>query len=47
MLQLARKHGIEISIFSVLHTYARQLNQHPHIHVSLTHGGLKIKDFVW
>ncbi|WGM17270.1 transposase [Arsenophonus nasoniae] len=38
MLQLARKQGIEIGIFCALHTYGRQLNQHPHVHVSVTRG---------
>ncbi|MCB6145427.1 transposase [Providencia hangzhouensis] len=27
-------------MFCALHTYGRQLNQHPHIHLSVTHGGL-------
>ncbi|WGM18190.1 transposase (plasmid) [Arsenophonus nasoniae] len=36
---MARKQGIEIGIFCALHTYGRQLNQHPHVHVSVTRGG--------
>ncbi|WGM08449.1 transposase (plasmid) [Arsenophonus nasoniae] len=47
MLQLARKQGIEIGIFCALHTYGRQLNQHPHVHVSVTRGGLDSKHSVW
>nr|WP_245737353.1 transposase [Xenorhabdus japonica] len=35
--------GIEIRIFCALHTYGRQLNQHPHIHLSVTQGGLDLK----
>ena len=30
-----------------LHTYGRQLNQHPHIHLSVTRGGLCLKLGVW
>ncbi|MBD8109500.1 IS91 family transposase, partial [Erwinia persicina] len=33
--------------FCALHTYGRQLNQHPHIHVSVTRGGLDVKHGVW
>ncbi|MMZ51665.1 putative transposase [compost metagenome] len=29
------------------HTYGRQLNQHPHIHVSVTRGGLDVKYGTW
>lgn len=47
MLRWARKQGIDIGIFCALHTYGRQLNQHPHVHVSLTRGGLDIKHGVW
>ena len=38
---------IEVGIFCALHTYGRQLNQHPHIHVSITRGGLDIRHGVW
>ncbi|PNM27162.1 IS91 family transposase [Yersinia enterocolitica] len=47
MLRWARKQGIEVGIFCALHTYGRQLNQHPHIHVSVTRGGLDVKNDVW
>lgn len=47
MLSHARKQGLEIGIFCALHTYGRQLNQHPHIHVSVTRGGLDVKHGVW
>lgn len=47
MLLWARKQGLEIGIFCALHTYGRQLNQHPHVHVSVTRGGLDIKHGVW
>ncbi|REI39449.1 IS91 family transposase, partial [Klebsiella variicola] len=43
----ARKQGVEVGIFCALHTYGRQLNQHPHIHLSVTRGGLEIKHGVW
>lgn len=47
MLRHSRKQGIEIGIFCALHTYGRQLNQHPHVHVSVTRGGLDVKHAVW
>ena len=47
MLRWARQRGIEVGIFCALHTYGRQLNQHPHIHVSITRGGLDVKLGVW
>ncbi|MCE7489050.1 transposase [Klebsiella sp. JB_Kp008] len=47
MLRRARKQGVEVGIFCALHTYGRQLNQHPHIHLSVTRGGLEIKHGVW
>ncbi|QXX85191.1 transposase (plasmid) [Providencia sp. R33] len=40
MLKHARRLGLEIGIFCALHTYGRQLNQHPHIYLSVTRGGL-------
>lgn len=40
MLKHAKRLGLEIDIFCALHTYGRQLNQHPHIHLSVTRGGL-------
>ncbi len=43
----ARKLGIEVGIFCALHTYGRQLNQHPHIHVAVTRGGLDVMHGVW
>lgn len=47
MLKWARRQGIEVGIFCALHTYGRQLNQHPHIHVSVTRGGLDVKHGAW
>lgn len=47
MLRWARQQGIEVGIFCALHTYGRQLNQHPHIHVSVTRGGLDVKHGAW
>ena len=43
MLRWARRQEIEVGIFCALHTNGRQLNQHPHIHVSVIRGGLDIK----
>nr|AMQ11472.1 Mobile element protein [Shigella dysenteriae] len=47
ILRWARKQGLEVGIFCALHTYGRQLNRHPHIHLSVTRGGLDIKHGVW
>ncbi|MED9357728.1 transposase, partial [Escherichia marmotae] len=47
MLRWARRQGVEVGIFCALHTYGRQLNQHPHIHLSVTRGGLDVKHGVW
>ncbi|ENT7860482.1 transposase [Salmonella enterica] len=47
MLRWARKQGVEVGIFCALHTYGRQLNPHPHIHLSVTRGGLDIRHDVW
>ena len=47
MLRYARRLGVEVGIFCALHTYGRQLNQHPHVHVSVTRGGLDVKHGVW
>lgn len=38
---------MEIGLFMALHTYGRQLNQHPHIHLSVTRGGLCLKHGIW
>ncbi|MEN4758110.1 transposase [Pantoea agglomerans] len=43
MIRWARKQDIEPGIFCALHTYGRQLNQHPHIHVSVTRDGIDVK----
>lgn len=47
MLRWARKQDVEVGIFCALHTYGRQLNQHPHIHLSVTRGGPDIRHGVW
>lgn len=39
--------GTPQGIFCALHTYGRQRNQHPHIHVSVTRGVLDIKHHAW
>lgn len=40
LLYAAQKRGLEIGIFCAIHTYGRRLNWHPHVHVSVTCGGL-------
>ncbi|BEM51267.1 hypothetical protein SME17J_47610 (plasmid) [Serratia marcescens] len=47
LFRCARRQGIGVGIFCALHTYGRRLNQHPHIHVSVTRGGLDDKHHVW
>ncbi|MGP1923800.1 MAG: transposase [Arsenophonus sp. NEOnobi-MAG3] len=42
----APKQGIQIGIFYALHTYSLQLNQHPHVHFSITRVCLYIKDAI-
>ncbi|WP_192843282.1 transposase, partial [Pseudomonas syringae] len=32
--------GLRVGIFGALHTYGRRLNWHPHVHLSVTAGGL-------
>ncbi len=44
LLNWAKKMGLEIGIFGALHTYGRGLNWHPHIHLSVTRGGLDEND---
>ncbi len=36
--------GLKVGIFGALHTYGRGLNRHPHIHLSVTRGGLDKHD---
>jgi len=40
LLYAARKRGLEVGIFCAIHTYGRRLNWHPHVHVSVTGGGI-------
>ena len=44
---MGQKLGVEPGLFVALHTYGRQLNRHPHIHLSVTRGGLRLKHGVW
>ncbi|MEX0425832.1 transposase [Providencia rettgeri] len=37
MLKHARRLGLKAGIFCALHTYGRQLNQHPHSHPKRSH----------
>ena len=46
LLYAARKRGLEIGIFCAIHTYGRRLNWHPHVHVSVTCGGIN-EQGVW
>ncbi|UIA83078.1 IS91 family transposase [Erwinia tracheiphila] len=40
LLYAAGKRGLDIGIFCPIHTYSRRLNWHPHVHVSVTCGGI-------
>jgi len=43
LLYAAKKRGLTIGIFCAIHTYGRRLTWHPHVHVSVTLGGLDEK----
>jgi hypothetical protein len=40
LLYAAKQAGLEIGIFCALHTFGRRLTWHPHVHVSVTLGGI-------
>ncbi|PCD85235.1 IS91 family transposase, partial [Vibrio mediterranei] len=40
LLYAAEKRGLDIGIFCAIHTFGRQLTWHPHIHASVTLGGV-------
>ena len=40
LLYAAKQRSLQIGIFCALHTYGRRLNWHPHVHVSVTAGGM-------
>ncbi|RMT90880.1 ISPsy3, transposase, partial [Pseudomonas amygdali pv. sesami] len=40
LLYAGRRRGVEVGVFCAIHTYGRRLNWHPHIHVSVTLGGI-------
>lgn len=40
LLYAAGKRALDIGIFCAIHTYGRRLNWHPHVHVSVTCGGI-------
>ena len=40
LLYAAKKRGLKIGIFCALHTFGRRLTWHPHVHVSVTLGGI-------
>lgn len=46
-IKIAKKKGIIIGIFIAIHTFGRDLKWHPHIHLSVTAGGLHEKSNVW
>lgn len=46
LLNGMKQHGLEVGMFDALHTYGRGLNWHPHIHLSVTRGGLD-KHNIW
>ncbi|PSW76680.1 transposase, partial [Photobacterium damselae] len=43
----AKKRGIEIGLFCVVHTFGRQLNWNVHFHLSVTRGGINNKTKRW
>lgn len=40
LLYAAKQKGLKIGIFCALHTFGRRLTWHPHVHVSVTLGGI-------
>ena len=46
-LSFAKKRGIEIGLFCVVHTFGRQLNWNVHFHLSVTRGGINLKTKRW
>lgn len=42
LLYAAKQQGLEIGIFCALHTFGRRLTWHPHVHVSVTLGGMNV-----
>ena len=42
LLYAVKLQGLEIGIFCALHTFGRRLTWHPHVHVSVTLGGMNI-----
>lgn len=47
LLNWAKKKGIEVGAFCVLHTFGRQLNWNVHLHLSVSRGGLDLKSQRW
>lgn len=42
--QLAKQKGITPGMFAALHTFGRDLKLNPHVHISITRGGLNAKE---
>lgn len=47
LLKTAKKKKIKIGIFTALHTFGQNLQWHPHIHLSVTRGGLSECENIW
>ena len=47
ILTIARSKGITVGIFTAIHTFGRDLQWHPHIHLSVTMGGICNKTEIW
>ena len=45
--KLAARKGIKVGIFIALHTFGRDLKWHPHVHVSVSMGGVCQKNNTW
>lgn len=43
----ARTRGVRLGMLAVLHTWGRNLHYHPHLHVVVTCGGLRLSDQRW
>lgn len=45
--KLAQRRGVKVGIFIAIHTFGRDLQWHPHVHVSVTMGGICLETNQW
>lgn len=42
-----QRHGVQVGITAVLHTWTRELTYHPHVHLLVTAGGREVSTRAW